>query len=159
MPFDQQDPTINILSVMGIEDSVLSKHFIGRTKICRICGIEKPLSEFNRDRTKHKDGRDYRCKSCYHARHSEGKKLRRKLVGNYAPPLGTPCGICKCTDKRLVWDHDNKKMVYRGWLCPDCNVGLGKFGDDIEGVRRALNYLIECEKNDPNATGLPGDGL
>ena len=56
MPFDQQDPTINILSVMGIEDSVLSKHFIGRTKICRICGIEKPLSEFNRDRTKHKDG-------------------------------------------------------------------------------------------------------
>lgn len=32
-------------------------------KTCSTCGVEKPLDEFHKNRTR-KDGRSYRCKSC-----------------------------------------------------------------------------------------------
>lgn len=38
-------------------------------------------------------------------------------------------------------DHDHTTGRFRGWLCSTCNSGIGKLGDSIEGVRRALAYL------------------
>ena len=35
---------------------------------------------------------------------------------------------------------------YRGFLCHFCNTGIGKLGDDIEGVTRALRYLEKHEE-------------
>lgn len=38
-----------------------------KTKICRNCGRELPLSEFNKDKSR-KDGLDYQCRECSHKR-------------------------------------------------------------------------------------------
>jgi len=38
-------------------------------------------------------------------------------------------------------DHDNDAELFRGYLCDLCNIGIGKLGDDIEGVKNAVRYL------------------
>ena len=39
------------------------------TKICSACNVEKPQTEFHKDKTK--DGKMSRCKACYNQRHLE----------------------------------------------------------------------------------------
>lgn len=38
-------------------------------------------------------------------------------------------------------DHCHETGKVRGILCPGCNLGLGKLGDNVEGLQRALDYL------------------
>lgn len=56
------------------------------------------------------------------------------------------CGICGTVEwsgrhSRPHVDHDHKTGRVRGILCSECNTGLGKFRDDPELLRRALQYL------------------
>ena len=44
-------------------------------------------------------------------------------------------------------DHDHKSGKFRGWLCNKCNSALGWLEDDINYVRRALNYLENFKNN------------
>ena len=57
------------------------------------------------------------------------------------------CAICKReTPERLAsmhLDHDHKSGKIRGFLCIDCNHGLGKFRDEPDLLLRALVYLRE----------------
>ena len=41
----------------------------------------------------------------------------------------------------MQFDHDHTTDTFRGWLCKQCNVGIGQLGDDLEGVMRAVKYL------------------
>jgi hypothetical protein len=43
--------------------------------------------------------------------------------------------------RRLAVDHCHRTGGVRGLLCFNCNIALGKFGEDIERIRRALAYL------------------
>lgn len=58
---------------------------------------------------------------------------------------GNKCKICETHesefDKRLAVDHCHKTGKVRGLLCSSCNTSLGKFKDDPEILRRAINYL------------------
>lgn len=38
-------------------------------------------------------------------------------------------------------DHDHVTGKFRGWLCNNCNVGLGMLGDSIGTLRDAVSYL------------------
>jgi Recombination endonuclease VII len=53
---------------------------------------------------------------------------------------------CECCGERplrtLHLDHDHRTGAFRGWLCVKCNTAIGKLGDDIEGVLRAVGYLM-----------------
>lgn len=54
------------------------------------------------------------------------------------------CAICESEPRgntRLHVDHDHKTNQVRGLLCDDCNNGLGRFEDDIELLRKAIEYL------------------
>jgi hypothetical protein len=55
------------------------------------------------------------------------------------------CAICRerFTNTPHV-DHDHDTRVVRGLLCSHCNHGLGCFGDDIEIMESAIDYL-ECD--------------
>lgn len=41
----------------------------------------------------------------------------------------------------LVMDHDHITGKFRGWLCNDCNRGVGIFGDDPEKLSAAASYI------------------
>ena len=56
------------------------------------------------------------------------------------------CKLCKQpfkTTKDTHIDHKHGTKQIRGILCVNCNTGLGKFGDDINTLKRAINYLEE----------------
>jgi hypothetical protein len=56
------------------------------------------------------------------------------------------CDICgtKIPDKRsnrMHLDHDHATGSFRGWLCGNCNTGIGRFKDNPELLRKAAAYL------------------
>lgn len=40
-------------------------------------------------------------------------------------------------------DHCHDTGRVRGMLCHGCNTALGKLGDNVAGLRRALEYLTK----------------
>lgn len=55
------------------------------------------------------------------------------------------CAICgreAPLQRPLVIDHDHETGVVRGLLCTGCNTSIGKLGDTPDGVRRAVDYLL-----------------
>lgn len=56
------------------------------------------------------------------------------------------CELCgKASTISLCLDHDHVTNKFRGWLCHICNTGLGKLGDSIESLERALAYLKRAQ--------------
>ena len=56
------------------------------------------------------------------------------------------CDLCGKTGgppRRYHVDHCHETGRIRGVLCAGCNTGLGKLGDNREGLLRALDYLEE----------------
>jgi hypothetical protein len=52
------------------------------------------------------------------------------------------CEMCgRIQKKALHLDHDHATGKFRGWLCNQCNTGLGLLGDSITAVERAITYL------------------
>lgn len=55
--------------------------------------------------------------------------------------------LCACCQKKALdeesacVDHDHATGRIRGILCSSCNVGIGLLGDDVAGIRKALDYL------------------
>ena len=56
------------------------------------------------------------------------------------PPTDSKCAICH-REAPLALDHDHETGRFRGYICRDCNMGLGKLGDGLESSRRVLQYL------------------
>lgn len=56
------------------------------------------------------------------------------------------CAVCGISEdelnKRLVIDHDHETGNVRGLLCPNCNVGIGMFQDDITLLRYVIEYYL-----------------
>ena len=119
------------------------------SKQCAYCGEEKPLSQFNYNKGRH-DGYDHRCKTC---QYEEAKKVTE--LKKTASPMPENCDCCgihisKITEgrrnKKFSCDHDHETGEFRGWLCPNCNSGIGGLRDTIDGVITGLKYLL---KNKP----------
>lgn len=55
------------------------------------------------------------------------------------------CWVCKAKPFAHV-DHCHETGKVRGVLCGTCNTGLGKLGDNLASLRRAVAYLERFEK-------------
>lgn len=117
-----------------------------QTKECSKCHAELPLTTeyFAPNCSTNTGGNKYfrpECRACTKKAH-QGKTKAKKLAGNPpTPPMGTPCDNCGRTDMKLCFDHDHETLAHRGWLCQNCNQGLGRLGDTIESLERAIRYL------------------
>ena len=106
------------------------------TKICYNCGEEKNISFYNVTNTD-SYGRLYTKRECDICISNKDKVLF-KLRKKYSLTKTNQCMICdKETDLQL--DHCHETNVFRGWLCVNCNVGLGRF-DTAELLIKALEY-------------------
>ena len=51
------------------------------------------------------------------------------------------CAICLRPMEKPYVDHCHTTKQVRGLLCQQCNSGIGMFGDNIEIMLRAIEYL------------------
>jgi len=56
------------------------------------------------------------------------------------------CAICESDSpgakkNRFSIDHDHESGKIRGLLCDNCNVGLGRFNDNINNLIKSIEYL------------------
>ena len=88
--------------------------------------------------------RGCRCEKCKraHADYRIERDYNRKS-GTVAKMREDQQGLCACCFKeaRLVIDHIHGTKHIRGLLCVGCNTAIGKLGDALEGVMRAVDYL------------------
>lgn len=77
------------------------------------------------------------------------RQLGRKRRGLPDPIRAEPavCDCCKRPQEKraMAIDHDHDTGAFRGWLCFECNIGIGKLGDNLVGVMRAVRYLQNAE--------------
>jgi hypothetical protein len=90
----------------------------------------------------YKDNLDSRCRSCIKKQIKVRGKLHKK-----APPHPELCECCKKVPLKWVLDHDHSDDSFRGWICDRCNTGIGKLGDNLQGITNAMNYLLSRKNN------------
>ena len=77
-------------------------------------------------------------------------ECQRKRRGIPAPTRPMP-DCCECcgkpwVDRVLHIDHCHNTGIFRGWLCVNCNMGIGQLNDSIGGLARAIEYLKRANK-------------
>lgn len=113
-----------------------------RKRMCDACGRAK-VAELAQERQRLREF----TPSTLEARR-RGRWKAARLPSPTRPCPGA-CEICNKTDvvkrsariRALALDHCHATGKFRGWLCFRCNVGLARFGDSLDGIRRAYEYL------------------
>jgi hypothetical protein len=102
-----------------------------RTGMCAVCGPVK---------LRWRAGRKQWCcgKAEYQWRLKGRLETRKRKRKEHA--LRGLCEICKKQCK-LHRDHDHATGLSRGFLCLNCNTGLGQFKDKPELLVAAIEYL------------------
>ena len=118
-------------------------------KICNICHKLLNTSDFARNQNN--INRAVRRPSCQKCRKTlEGISPTAKEKGKWlrTKPQNEPfeCPICgKRTiagvTSKLVLDHNHSTGEVRGWICDSCNTGIGRFKDNVELIKKAIEYL------------------
>jgi len=110
---------------------------------CTKCKVSKLLSEFRYLRTTGLNGYTrYECKECEKA-YSRGRIKAHK----HAPPKSKCCDLCGVEGRKLVMDHNHKTNQFRGWICQNCNKGIGGLNDDIQMLQKAIDYLKKSDEH------------
>ena len=68
-------------------------------------------------------------------------RLKQIYIQQYGK-IPTNCQCCGKSSK-LVCDHDHHTQTFRGFLCDNCNRGIGLLGDNTHGLQQALTYLTK----------------
>ena len=140
-----------------------------RMKVCTICAINKPLAHFHF--RKETNAYRSACKSCankdnlqrYHtspttkASHRKAaRKYSLKRYGlteaGYLEMHSEQAGGCAICNQRIALVHENRHQsscvdhchstgAVRALLCWHCNIGLGKFFDSPNLLRKAADYI------------------
>lgn len=105
---------------------------------CRVCGHLKHQSHFSLHNKLDKYARKVLKKECKEC-DNKNTKILYKLKKEHGPAAEN-CQLCNKECKTTL-DHCHNSNKFRGWLCMECNIGLGKLGDNVEKLERAIKYL------------------
>ena len=124
----------------------ISKRLVS-TRACTACSHLDDIKRYHRDREREK---------------ARGLKRARLQLPEPTRPCPSVCELCSHPPgkRALSLDHDHRTGEFRGWLCSSCNLVLGRFGDNVAGLQRAINYLrpvcrdAQARKECPVARGV-----
>ena len=105
---------------------------------CKKCHKILPLPAFT-THTLRGDGAWFLKKMCRECQ-TVNEREKRGAMKN-APPKPERCQRCHKKIEKLQLDHIHGSTTFRGWLCKDCNTGIGLLGDNLEGVLQGAIYL------------------
>ena len=119
-------------------------------KICNVCHKLKKTTEFakNQNAKNNRSVRRPSCKDCRVKMEGEGMSGTDKLEWLKVKPVNEPfeCPVCKKrtiagVTSKLVLEHNHLSGKVGGWICDSCNTGLGRFKDDVELLKSAIDFL------------------
>jgi hypothetical protein len=119
-------------------------------KICNICHKLLDSNKFakNQNGINNRSVRRPSCADC--RKHLEGINMSAKTKAEWAKkkPQNIPfeCPICSKrtiagVTCKVVLDHNHKNGEARGWVCDSCNTGIGRFKDDINLIKKAIQFI------------------
>ena len=120
-----------------------------KKKVCNRCNRLLPISLFQ----KNQHGKNNRTvrQSCNDCRNLiDGTpvptKIKREWEAKKPHMEIWQCPICNKKTipgltSKVVLDHDHRTGIPRAWICDSCNTGLGRFKDDTEVMKKAIEYL------------------
>tara|TARA_R110000851_G_scaffold180268_1_gene327891 strand:+ start:1082 stop:1534 length:453 start_codon:yes stop_codon:yes gene_type:complete len=121
-----------------------------KTRLCPKCNIHKPKNMFclvdlsyngkGKKRTAKPAGNALYCKLCKKVYTDALSRLHKE---NTKPVDQIFCDCCniKVKSKKFMLDHCHETNQFRGWVCRNCNSGIGNLGDNVEGLENAIRYL------------------
>jgi hypothetical protein len=122
-----------------------------RVGFCSTCGTNKPPPGYRVcDSCRHRARLWYRAnKERLSVLNSRQKRLYKYGItpeeyDTLVDKQGGMCAICgvvPSTKQGLCVDHNHTTGKVRGLLCRTCNLGLGHFGDSVQRLQAALQYL------------------
>ncbi len=105
-----------------------------QTKKCGKCHTDLPLTcfgfntssryPFNKDGIRLRRGECLDCGVKVQKGKTNAVKIAKKQGINVESHKVGECEYCKRVEK-LVFDHDHKRAIFRGWLCDPCNRSIG----------------------------------
>jgi hypothetical protein len=116
----------------------------GKVK-CTKCNTEKRARDFGWVARGNTGKLQLNTKICVSCRNT-ASRLVRSLKKENPYPKNSRCQCCNRISIKLCCDHSHKNGKFRGYICVDCNTAIGKLGDNIVGVKRALRYLQNSKK-------------
>ena len=128
-------------------------------KTCKVCGVEKNISDFYTGRRDCKDCKNAAARKKYIddpqttqrnlIRMRERAKERRYGINQeqfdqMLIDQDNKCKICSIEFKGTKYthiDHCHDTNKVRGLLCNDCNMALGQFNDNTDIMDMSIKYL------------------
>ena len=130
---------------------ILEKEILNEnSRRCVQCNEIKDITCFPYREASHK-ARRKECRECNKESAALLRKLKRENPFPNAKEYKCPC--CLRTEKeirknggwpdRTIWvlDHNHTTKEFRGWICDNCNVAIGRFADSVSSLKKAINYL------------------
>lgn len=141
----------NQLDMFGLDPDQVYHYDGDIGYVCNNCGIRQPPDQFQ-----HMQSGEVKrkCNTCRRGQSALVRALRK--ANPYPTDPAYECPICSRTMDEIsqhgqlrlqtwVLDHCHDTETFRGWLCFNCNSGLGQFKDDLLRIQSAVRYLENHE--------------
>ena len=118
---------------------------VGLRYTCSTSCVECACSASQRAKKSADAGARYRAlRATNRQKITDGRRAARSLPIPTRPEPAR-CEICGGPPGRnraaMSLDHCHEAHAFRGWLCSQCNLGLGMLGDNLASLERAVAYL------------------
>ncbi|MCL2185227.1 MAG: endonuclease VII domain-containing protein [Treponema sp.] len=119
-------------------------------KVCNVCHRLLPTERFeiNQHGLNNRIVRRPSCIFCREVINGVQLSNNERQLWNSKKPYMIPfeCPICKKRTipgltSKVVLDHNHNTGKGRAWICDSCNTGLGRFKDNIDLLKSAINFL------------------